>query len=78
VDGTLCWADLSTPDQNSSAKFYSELFGWTITKGDEDPAHNYQHIKNGEQFIGGRHSARLGSKLKNPAALASVLQCLEL
>lgn len=53
VDGTLCWADLSTPDQDAAAKFYSELFGWTIEKGDEDPGHNYYHIKNGENFIGG-------------------------
>lgn len=53
VDGTLCWADLNTPDQDRAGKFYSELFGWTIAKGDEDAAHNYHHIKNGENFIGG-------------------------
>ena len=53
VDGTLCWADLSTPDQGRAGEFYSALFGWKIVKGDEDPAHNYFHIKNGEEFIGG-------------------------
>ena len=37
--GTLCWADLSTPDQARAGEFYSGLFGW--------------HIKNGEEFIGG-------------------------
>jgi uncharacterized protein len=53
ADGTLCWADLNTRDQEGAAKFYSQLFGWTIVKGDEDPGHNYFHIKNGEEFIGG-------------------------
>ena len=51
--GTLCWADLSTPDQARAGEFYSGLFGWQIMKEDEDPAHNYWHIKNGEEFIGG-------------------------
>jgi len=51
--GTLCWADLSTPDQARAGQFYSDLFGWQIMKEDEDPEHNYRHIKNGEEFIGG-------------------------
>jgi uncharacterized protein len=51
--GTLCWADLSTPDQARAGDFYSALFGWHIMKEDEDPAHNYWHIQNGEEFIGG-------------------------
>ena len=53
LHGTLCWADLSTPDQARAGEFYSGLFGWHIMKEDEDPAHNYWHIKNGEEFIGG-------------------------
>jgi hypothetical protein len=52
-DGTLCWADLNTGDQARAGQFYSDLFGWQIMKEDEDPAHNYWHIKNGEEFIGG-------------------------
>ena len=52
VDGTLCWADLSTPDPQRAGKFYSDLFGWQILD-DEHPSHNYLHIKNGEHFIGG-------------------------
>jgi uncharacterized protein len=50
VDGTFCWADLSTPDPEVAAKFYSSLFGWTTMKGEKD---GYIHIKNGEDFIGG-------------------------
>jgi predicted enzyme related to lactoylglutathione lyase len=53
VDGTLCWADLSTPDQDCASKFYADLFGWKIMKEDEVPEHNYYHIQNGEDFIGG-------------------------
>ena len=53
LDGTLCWADLNTPDRARAGQFYSDLFGWQITKEDEDSAHNYWHIKNGEEFIGG-------------------------
>jgi uncharacterized protein len=53
VDGTLCWGDLSTPDQEGASKFYADLFGWKIMKEDEDPEHNYYHIANGDDFIGG-------------------------
>ncbi|HMD99160.1 MAG TPA: VOC family protein [Terriglobia bacterium] len=53
VDGTLCWADLSTPDRARAGDFYSGLFGWQIAKEDEDPPHAYWHIMNGEQGIGG-------------------------
>src|SRR5262249_32698884 len=53
VHGTLCWADLSTPDRERAGRFYSDLFGWTMMKEDEKSEHNYWHIKNGEEFIGG-------------------------
>jgi len=53
LHGTLCWADLDTTDQARAGQFYSDLFGWQLMKEDEDPAHNYWHIKNGEEFIGG-------------------------
>lgn len=50
--GTLCWADLSTSDPEAARKFYSQLFGWTIEKAENDSS-GYQVIKNGDQFIGG-------------------------
>jgi uncharacterized protein len=53
VDGTLCWADLSTPHPQRAGKFYSDLFGWQLMTEEEDPEHDYLHIKNGEHFIGG-------------------------
>ena len=53
-DGTLCWADLSTPDQARASKFYSDLFGWKmVADTDDKPPSGYLHIKNGEDFIGG-------------------------
>jgi predicted enzyme related to lactoylglutathione lyase len=51
-DGTLCWADLSTPDPKRAAEFYSGLLGWQIIADEHDPS-GYLHIRNGEQFIGG-------------------------
>ena len=52
VHGTLCWADLSTPDTKRASDFYSGLFGWQLITDPKDPS-GYLHIKNGEQHIGG-------------------------
>lgn len=52
VEGTLCWADLSTPDADRAKQFYSDVFGWQLSPGEKDPS-GYLHIKNGEHFIGG-------------------------
>jgi predicted enzyme related to lactoylglutathione lyase len=52
VHGTLCWADLSTPDPKLASDFYSGLFGWQFIRDEKDPS-GYLHIKNGEHFIGG-------------------------
>lgn len=53
VQGTLCWADLNTHDRHRAGEFYSELFGWQMMKEDEGLEHNYWHIENGNEFIGG-------------------------
>jgi predicted enzyme related to lactoylglutathione lyase len=50
--GTMCWADLNTPDTARAKQFYSALFGWQIMPGEHDTS-GYLHIKNGDQFIGG-------------------------
>ena len=52
VPGTLCCADLMTPDPARAKEFYTGLFGWRIIKGENDPS-GYLHIANGENFIGG-------------------------
>lgn len=53
IPGTFCVADLSTPDQDGASRFYERLFGWRIGKEDEDPTHNYYHLFNHDEFIGG-------------------------
>jgi predicted enzyme related to lactoylglutathione lyase len=58
--GRLCWADLMSPDPEAAAQFYTGLFGWTLVPGEG----GYQHLKNGEAFIGGippAHSAAPGA-----------------
>jgi uncharacterized protein len=49
--GTLCWADLNTPDTKAASAFYEGLFCWKIEPGQDGTG--YGHIKNGEEFIGG-------------------------
>ncbi len=51
VPGTLCWADLMTPDQAGAVGFYGAVFGWQADPGKDNSG--YLHIKNGEQYIGG-------------------------
>jgi predicted enzyme related to lactoylglutathione lyase len=55
VHGTLCWADLSTPDVPTAKAFYEALFGWKIFAAPTDPS-GYLHIQNGDKdtdMIGG-------------------------
>lgn len=51
--GSFCVADLSTPEQEAASRFYEHLFGWRIGKEDEKPGHNYYHLFNHDEFIGG-------------------------
>ena len=50
--GTLCWADLSTPDPERAKTFYEGLFGWKLVLSQND-SNGYLHISNGDNFIGG-------------------------
>jgi len=52
VPGTLCWADLNTPDPARATEFYSALLGWKIAAGEHDSS-GYLHISNGDTMIGG-------------------------
>lgn len=63
VAGTLCAADLITADQDAASDFYGKMFGWKITKEeDEEPGHRYYHIFNGGEFIGGIPPASFAPK----------------
>jgi uncharacterized protein len=33
--GAFCWADLSTPDAATAAKFYKDVFGWDAVEGQD-------------------------------------------
>lgn len=62
VEGTLCWADLNTPDPERAKTFYSGLFNWKFSEDtDDDPPSGYLHIQNGEDFIGGVPPVRPGN-----------------
>lgn len=49
--GSLCWADLNTPDPQGAAAFYSQLFGWQMEASQH--GNGYLHIRNGGDYIGG-------------------------
>jgi len=52
--GSLCWADLNTPNPERAQRFYADVFGWKFTADTHgDPPSGYLHIQNGEEFIGG-------------------------
>jgi uncharacterized protein len=51
-DGALCWADLNTREPKKAAEFYSQLFGWEMKLGQNDPF-GYLHIVNQDDYIGG-------------------------
>ncbi len=71
VAGTLCWADLSTPDAKRASAFYSGLFGWQLTADPKDhfglPAHQERRA------FHRRHSARSSSPARSASALARLL-----
>ena len=48
--GKFVWHDLMTTDVAAAKRFYGELFGWKLEKGDHG---DYIHIKAGERHIGG-------------------------
>jgi uncharacterized protein len=50
VSGTVCWADLMTPEPKRAAEFYGHIFDWQAEPGKDG---DYLHLKNGNDFIGG-------------------------
>ncbi len=76
VDGTVCWADLSTSDVDKAKDFYSGLFGWNIAPGEHDSS-GYLHIQNGKDYIGGIPPASV-SKSSSAAALVDLLPGFQL
>jgi hypothetical protein len=69
VHGCLCWADLCTSDLERAKTFYTGLFGWKISAGENDPS-GYLHIANGKDFIGGIPPAGFGDQNAPPHWMA--------
>lgn len=61
--GTLCWADLSSPDPARAKQFYEGLFGWKIGPSAQYPP-DYLVIQNGDAAIAGIQP----SAYRNPQA----------
>lgn len=55
-EGTPCWVDLSTRDQEAAQRFYSALFGWHIEDTGEEMGHY------GIGMLGGRRVAGIGEQ----------------
>jgi uncharacterized protein len=66
VPGAFCVADLSTSDQDGASRFYEQLFKWRIGKEDEDPSHNYYHLFNHDEFIGGNSASSVSQSRAPP------------
>src|SRR5262245_18064075 len=49
--GTFCWPELSTTNQAGAEKFYSELFGWTLSKTPMGPDSHYTIFQKGENAV---------------------------
>jgi uncharacterized protein len=59
IPGTLCWADLMTPDPARAARFYQDVFSWQAEPGKDNSA--YLHIRTGDKHIGGIPSGESGT-----------------
>ncbi|MHC4223387.1 MAG: VOC family protein [Planctomycetota bacterium] len=54
MTGRIVWHDLMSTDPETSEKFYTELFGWTVKQVDVgDTGHKYRMIHMGERGLGG-------------------------
>jgi hypothetical protein len=49
--GTLCWADLYTPDPTRASQFYGNVFAWKFVE--HAGSKGYLQIQNGDKMIGG-------------------------
>ena len=63
VDGTLCWADLSTPDPERAMTFYQALLGWKVGPDPKYPPGYHVIRTSGEAFAGVAPAA-----MRSPAA----------
>ncbi|MGH9327707.1 MAG: VOC family protein [Terriglobia bacterium] len=53
IDGTLCWADLITPNPSDARDFYTALFGWKLTKIERESSGYLLNVPNNGEYVGG-------------------------
>lgn len=51
--GSFCWNELLTSDPEAAAKFYTELFGYTVESTDMGPMGTYRILKSGDKLRAG-------------------------
>jgi hypothetical protein len=51
--GVVCWNELMTHDPIGVARFYSEVFGWTVVEEETGSSGKYWLYKNGDSHAGG-------------------------
>ncbi len=51
--GAFCWEELSTSDPEAAAKFYADLFGYTVEAVDMGPMGTYRLLKRGDRQTAG-------------------------
>ncbi len=58
AQGTPCWVDLSTTDQEAAKSFYAELFGWTYDDNPMDEAGQnvYSMAMKGDSYTGAMYT----------------------
>jgi uncharacterized protein len=49
--GKPCWADVTVPDVDEGAAFYSELFGWTADKAPQPEAGGYTMFSKNGKYV---------------------------
>jgi predicted enzyme related to lactoylglutathione lyase len=49
--GKPCWADVTVPDVDAGAAFYSELFGWTADKAPQPEAGGYTMFSKDGKYV---------------------------
>ena len=49
--GKPCWADVTVPDVDAGAAFYSELFGWTADKAPQPGAGGYTMFSKDGKYV---------------------------
>ncbi len=53
--GSVCWYELTCADAAESARFYADVFGWTVTQNDANDKPHWQFYSD-ETVVGGMHT----------------------